>query len=177
MRKKHEKCQPPGNPTMTRVTALSVLAVAAAVGCQVKPVGVPIPKQTVPIVELTDAARGEVHRIAAEVAPEGPCYLRLTISYGGCTGLQSKLDLDPAPPGPEDVTVGDGGVTVVYSADQAPLLQGAVIDFVATDEHRGFSVFYPNKTALNQRLTREWIQEEARKRGDPVPEFDGGPGK
>jgi iron-sulfur cluster assembly accessory protein len=147
------------------------------VGCQVKPVGVPIAKPVVPVVELTDAARAEFHRLAAELAPEGPCYLRLTIAYGGCTGFQSKLDLDPTQPGPADVSVGDGDVTVVYSADQTPLVQGAVIDFVSTEEKRGFSVTFPNKSDLNQRLTREWLQEEARKRGDPVPEFDGGPVK
>ena len=113
-----------------------------------------------PLVSLTPAAVASLQTFAAEFDAGRAWWVRITVTPGGCTGFQTKLDLDTVGVLPGDRETTCDGVRVLYRADHEPLIQGAVIDFVSTDKERGFKVDYPNQTDENRKRTQEWVKAE-----------------
>lgn len=113
-----------------------------------------------PLITVTPAAKVALIEAAAEMDAPKVWWVRLTIKPGGCTGFQSKLDLDPLGVEPGDRETTCDGVRILYRADQEFAVQGAEIDFVNTPKERGFSVKYPNQSERNKSRTQEWVRKE-----------------
>lgn len=114
-----------------------------------------------PVAEVTPAAQAAFYKIARDAGVKPPYFMRLRVVPGSCQGMQYKLDLDPEPIAKTDRAVTCDRVTVVYQADQYPLIQGAKIDHVTEkDGQTGFKVETPNKSAANKKQTADWIQAE-----------------
>ena len=96
---------------------------------------------------LTEKAADEVKRLLLE---QGDCetsdkmYLRLRVVGGGCSGFQSKLDLDPVADLKMDEVFEIEGVSVVIDKRSLLYLIGAVVDYHNDLNSRGFHIENPN---------------------------------
>lgn len=87
-------------------------------------------------------------------------WLRYTLSLGGCTGFQNKLDIDPAPPTDQDFEFIANGIPLLVSKSQRHLVQGTRIDFGEKDGKKGFTVTAPHATARTKDAVAKWIADE-----------------
>ncbi|WP_295383926.1 iron-sulfur cluster assembly accessory protein [uncultured Thiodictyon sp.] len=69
--------------------------------------------------------------------------LRISVTGGGCSGLQYALALEAAARS-DDTTVECGGVTILVDPTSAPLLAGITMDFKDSMESNGFTFVNPN---------------------------------
>jgi len=72
--------------------------------------------------------------------------LRVSVSGGGCSGLQYRMSLEESAH-EDDAVVESDGVKLFVDALSIPMLQGTQIDFVETLEESGFKFVNPNATA------------------------------
>ena len=72
-------------------------------------------------------------------------FLRVAIVPGGCSGLTYELGWDSVR-GERDVTVEEGGLTVIFDPRSARYLDGTVLDFSDGLDGRGFSFDNPQAT-------------------------------
>lgn len=93
---------------------------------------------------LTENAQKAVGRFieGSESAVEG---LRVSVTDGGCSGLQYGMALEPAPRG-DDTVVEFGGIKVFIDPESAPKLDGVTVDFLDSMEGSGFKFENPNAT-------------------------------
>lgn len=98
------------------------------------------------MIQLTENAVKAVRRfIRGSETPDAG--LRLTITGGGCSGLQYEMALDREA-APEDTVIDcGGGLRVLIDGQSAPLLDGVTIDFVDGLAQSGFTFENPNATA------------------------------
>ena len=95
------------------------------------------------MIELTDKAIKEIKRIIAEQDGDAKLYLRVRVVGGGCSGFQTKLDLDTDKTAKdelfeiEDVNVIVDNRSLMYIADVS-------IDFHEDLNKRGFVVNNPS---------------------------------
>ena len=86
-------------------------------------------------------------RIAEIIAAEGRrTMLRLAVTGGGCSGFQYNFALDDAR-ADDDLTIEEGGVTVLIDSTSLEFLKGAEIDFVDDLIGASFKVNNPNATS------------------------------
>ncbi|WP_295456339.1 iron-sulfur cluster assembly accessory protein [uncultured Thiodictyon sp.] len=71
--------------------------------------------------------------------------LRISVTGGGCSGLQYALALEAAARA-DDATVECGGVKIFVDPTSAPLLAGITMDFKDSMEGNGFTFVNPNAT-------------------------------
>jgi iron-sulfur cluster assembly accessory protein len=95
---------------------------------------------TIPIVDLTEAAAAEVKQLLAKEPPGR--HLRLYVEKGGCSGLQYGLVFDERREG--DWAAELHGVPVVVDAFSAQFLQGTVVDYEDRLTGGGFKMRNPN---------------------------------
>jgi iron-sulfur cluster assembly protein len=104
-------------------------------------------------ITLTEKAAEEVKRHIADVLNSGSVeagsklYLRLRVQGGGCSGFQTKLDLDPKYDEKTDHLFNFHGIEVVIDKRSMLYLSGAVVDFHDDLNKRGFTVSNPNAKA------------------------------
>jgi len=104
-----------------------------------------------PPLTVTERAAEEVKRHIAEVTasgsmePGGKLYLRVRTLGGGCSGLQDKLDLDPAYNEKSDHLFHFHGIDVVIDKRSLLYLGGAVVDYHNDLNRRGFTITNPNR--------------------------------
>lgn len=95
-------------------------------------------------ITLTSAAAQEVKSIiAAQSLGEDTC-LRLKILGGGCSGMQYSLGFDTEYDPKIDAKYETDGVVLLTEKKFDLHLDGTEIDFLNTDEARGFSIENPN---------------------------------
>ena len=70
-------------------------------------------------------------------------FLRITVSGGGCSGLQYKMDLQDGPAN-RDILVDTSGIKVVVDPKSALYVTGSELDFVEALQGGGFQVKNPN---------------------------------
>lgn len=94
---------------------------------------------------LTERAQKAVGRFieGSDVPVEG---LRISVTGGGCSGMQYGLALEPAP-NSDDTVVQLEGVKVFVDPESLPLLSGVTVDFLDGMEGSGFKFENPNATA------------------------------
>ena len=93
------------------------------------------------LVKLTPNA---AKKISALLAKQGRAngVLRVAVIGGGCSGLQSKMDLQDAPAN-RDILVESGGVRVVVDPKSALYVTGSELDYLDSLDG-GFKVKNPN---------------------------------
>lgn len=95
-------------------------------------------------IELTEVAANEVKRYMEGQKVEEGAVLRMSVSGGGCAGLQYALgfqnDYDPK----LDARYEQHGIPLVTRKKMALFLDGTTIDFQDGPMGRGFAVENPN---------------------------------
>lgn len=94
-------------------------------------------------ITLTENAASEVKRITADQHFEEEVYLRLRVLGGGCSGFQTKLDLDLNCDEEKDLLSEQHGVKIVVDKRSALYLDGATVDYIHDLNKQGFSVTNP----------------------------------
>jgi len=94
---------------------------------------------------LTENAQKAIGRFirGADTPVEG---LRISVTGGGCSGMQYGLALEEAASG-DDTIVEVGDFKVFVDPASAPLLQGVTVDFLDGMEGSGFKFSNPNASA------------------------------
>ena len=94
------------------------------------------------MLNLTENAQQAVGRFMqnSETAVEG---LRVSVSGGGCSGLQYGMALEPAPRG-DDTVLEIGAIKVFIDPESAPMLENVTVDFLDSMEGSGFKFENPN---------------------------------
>jgi iron-sulfur cluster assembly accessory protein len=93
---------------------------------------------------VTERAAQRIAQILKGEAPES--VLRVSVEGGGCSGFQYRFDIERGGTA-EDLTIENGGATVVVDPISLQYLTGSKLDF--SDELIGaaFQVVNPNATA------------------------------
>ncbi len=92
---------------------------------------------------LTEKAAGEVKRhMEQQNLDEG--FLRMSVSGGGCSGLQYSLGFETEYDPKIDAKFEQNGVSLIASKKMALHLDGTTIDFQDGPHGRGFAIENPN---------------------------------
>jgi len=94
---------------------------------------------------LTESAQQAVDRFISG-AEEPVAGLRVSVSGGGCSGMQYGMALETAAKD-DDLVLECGPVKVFVDPASAPLLKDVVVDFLDSMEGSGFKFTNPNATA------------------------------
>lgn len=91
---------------------------------------------------LTENAQKAVGRFieGSESPVEG---LRVSVSDGGCSGLQYGMALEPEPRS-DDTVLEMGGIKVFVDPESVPMLNNVTVDFLDSMEGSGFKFENPN---------------------------------
>lgn len=94
---------------------------------------------------LTDNAQKAISRFikGAESPVEG---LRISVTGGGCSGMQYGLALEEKAKG-DDTVVEVGSLKIFIDPFSAPLLKGVTVDFLDSMDGSGFKFENPNASA------------------------------
>jgi iron-sulfur cluster assembly protein len=94
------------------------------------------------IIRLTAAA---AKRVGAMLAKKGfsTGVLRIAVVGGGCSGLQYKMTLQPAP-AHRDIVVETAGIKVVVDPKSASYVSGCELDYLEALNDGGFKFKNPN---------------------------------
>lgn len=96
-----------------------------------------------PVTVTERAAKHIAELLSAETAAQA---LRVAVESGGCSGLQYKFDLVPAPE-PDDTVLERAGAKVVIDQMSLSFLAGSQIDYVSDLMGAAFRITNPKATA------------------------------
>lgn len=97
------------------------------------------------MITVTEKAVREIRRIVQEQSlDQDTVALRVRILGGGCSGYQTKLDLDEVFDEIKDNVFETEGIKVVIDKRSALYLEGASVDYHEDLNKRGFVVNNPN---------------------------------
>ena len=94
-------------------------------------------------VTLTESAQAKLAELLGD--EDEPQMLRIAVTGGGCSGFQYALGFDTEVHD-DDLTIEQGGVTVVVDEVSAEYLAGSHVDFQDGLNGKGFAVENPNST-------------------------------
>ena len=94
------------------------------------------------MISLTESAQQAVARFI-EGAEEPVTGLRISVTGGGCSGMQYAMALEAAAKD-DDTVVECGEVKVFVDPLSAPMLSGVTVDFLDSMEGSGFRFENPN---------------------------------
>ena len=97
------------------------------------------------MITLTENAQQAISRFikGAETPVQG---LRISVTGGGCSGMQYGLELEEAPK-KDDTIVEVSGLKIFVDPYSAPMLNGVTVDFLDSMEGSGFKFENPNASA------------------------------
>ena len=95
-------------------------------------------------VTLSERAAKRIARILS--GEPGGTALRISVSGGGCSGLQYGFDIDQTR-APDDLVIERDGATVLIDTVSLPYMSGSEIDFVDDLIGQAFKINNPNATA------------------------------
>jgi len=98
-------------------------------------------------ITLTEPAAAEVKRYIAEQNVEKDAVLRMSVTGGGCAGLQYSLGFQADYDSKLDTRYEQHGVSLVTRKKMALHLDGTTIDFKDGPMGRGFAIDNPNRPA------------------------------
>jgi len=93
-------------------------------------------------ITVTEKAVTEIKRIIADQKLEKVA-LRIKVQGGGCSGFQTKLDLDENFDETKEIVLTINEITVAIDKRSALYLEGATVDFNDSVDKRGFVVLNP----------------------------------
>lgn len=96
------------------------------------------------MLNLTDSAQAAVSRFITG-AEEPVSGLRISVSGGGCSGMQYAMALEKESKS-EDTIVECGAIKIFVDPASMPLLDGVTVDFLDSMEGSGFKFVNPNAT-------------------------------
>jgi len=96
------------------------------------------------MLNLTDSAQGAVSRFITR-AEEPVTGLRISVSGGGCSGMQYAIALVKES-NVDDTVIECGEIKVFIDPQSLPLLEGVTVDFLDGLEGSGFKFVNPNAT-------------------------------
>jgi iron-sulfur cluster assembly accessory protein len=97
------------------------------------------------VVTLTEKAISEIKRIIQDDNLEqDKVALRVRVVGGGCSGFQTKLDLDEEFNEEKDYVYTVDGIKVAVDKRSSMYIEGATVDFHEDINKRGFVVNNPN---------------------------------
>lgn len=96
------------------------------------------------MLNLTESAQAAVSRFMTG-AEEPVSGLRISVTGGGCSGMQYSMALERESSG-DDTIVECGDIQVFIDPQSLPLLQDVTVDFLDTMEGSGFKFVNPNAT-------------------------------
>ena len=99
------------------------------------------------MVTLTQSAAEEIQRFMDEQKVEEGTFLRMSVTGGGCSGLQYALGFKNDFDSKADARYEHHGVTLVTHKKMALHLDGTTIDFQDGPAGRGFAIENPNAPA------------------------------
>ena len=91
-------------------------------------------------ISLTRAAAAHLNRLSREAGHD--VMLRVLVEGGGCSGFQYVLDLTDQP-NPEESKITFDGATALVDEISAPLMAGAMIDYVEELVGSQFKILNP----------------------------------
>ena len=97
------------------------------------------------MIAVSEKAVTEIKRIIAEQGVEKVC-LRIRVVGGGCSGFQTKLDLDEVWDEAKDDVIEQDGIKVVVDKRSLIYLEGASVDYHEDLNKRGFVINNPMAT-------------------------------
>ncbi len=97
------------------------------------------------MITLTENAQKAISRFikGADTPVEG---LRISVTGGGCSGMQYGMSLEETANG-DDTVVEVGDLKVFIDPLSAPMLKGVTVDFLDSMEGSGFKFENPNASA------------------------------
>ncbi|MBT2971161.1 MAG: iron-sulfur cluster assembly accessory protein [gamma proteobacterium symbiont of Ctena orbiculata] len=97
------------------------------------------------MITLTERAQQAISRFikGAESPVQG---LRISVTGGGCSGMQYGLALEESP-NKDDTIIEVDGLKLFVDPHSAPMLNGVTVDFLDSMEGSGFKFENPNATA------------------------------
>ncbi len=98
-------------------------------------------------IDISHLAEAFMRRMIRLAALDGGGF-RLSVSSGGCAGLDSKFGVEAAPR-PGDVVLEYRGIRIFLSAESLPLLEGVTVDFSDTPTASGFVFRDPKSDPKN----------------------------
>jgi iron-sulfur cluster insertion protein len=93
------------------------------------------------MITLTESARNKVSSILANEGPKAK--LRMYVSGKGCAGLTYGFGITDDVE-EDDLSIEEGGVTVLVDSHSLPYLTGSVVDFVENMTGSKFDIKNPN---------------------------------
>lgn len=97
------------------------------------------------MLSLTESAQKAVDRFLSS-AEEPVTGLRISVTGGGCSGMQYAMALEAAA-NDNDTVIECGPIKVFVDPMSAPMLEGVTVDFLDSMEGSGFKFMNPNAKA------------------------------
>ncbi len=97
------------------------------------------------LVELSESAAYQVKEMMKHNQEEG-AFLRVSVNGGGCSGLSYGMAFDKMKQ-EEDSILEQHGLEILVSKEDAPILNGTVIDYKQSLMGGGFTIENPNAIA------------------------------
>ena len=97
------------------------------------------------LVELSESAAYQVKEMMKHNQEEG-AFLRVSVNGGGCSGLSYGMGFDKIKHD-EDTILAQHGLEILVSKEDAPILNGTVIDYKQSLMGGGFTIENPNAIA------------------------------
>ncbi|AUD13513.1 MULTISPECIES: iron-sulfur cluster assembly accessory protein [unclassified Planococcus (in: firmicutes)] len=97
------------------------------------------------VVEITEAASFQVKEMMRHNEEEGS-FLRVAVKGGGCSGLTYGMGFEPEVAETDD-QYEQHGVRILINKEDAPILQGTVVDYKQSLMGGGFTIDNPNAIA------------------------------
>ncbi|KXH79224.1 iron-sulfur cluster assembly accessory protein [Sporosarcina sp. HYO08] len=97
------------------------------------------------IVEITEAAAYQVKEMMSHNGEEGS-FLRVAVNGGGCSGLTYGLGFTSEQE-EQDTLLEQQGLRILVSKEDAPILEGTIVDYKESLMGGGFTITNPNAIA------------------------------
>lgn len=98
------------------------------------------------MITLTENAAKKAKQLLEKIGKPGAA-LRLSVTSGGCSGLEYKIDPDINPPGLRDQVVETQGIKVYLDSKAILYLAGSELDYVSALMGSGFKIKNPQAVA------------------------------
>ncbi|NLM20548.1 MAG: iron-sulfur cluster assembly accessory protein [Peptococcaceae bacterium] len=93
------------------------------------------------MLNITELAANKIKEIMVDQNKENS-YLRIYVAGVGCSGPNFGMALDDSKTD-DDIIIEENGITAVADQRFAPYLEGAVIDYIESEQGSGFEIKSP----------------------------------
>ena len=96
------------------------------------------------MIHISEAAAKQMIVLASEKVPDATGGLRLSVSTGGCAGLQYEMEVGVGKPG--DLVFSEHGANLYVPPESMGYLEGSILDFEDGLTGAGFRIRNPKAT-------------------------------